>query len=101
MTGTALTFSLALGLVGLGLFGLLASRHLVKIVISLQIMTKGTLIALMLAANTSNQPALGQSLVLSAIVVDTATAVIGLALIILVKRLFGTLDLRELSTLNG
>jgi NADH:ubiquinone oxidoreductase subunit K len=101
MTTTGLTISLALGLVGIGLFGLLTSRHLVKIVVALQIMTKGTLVALLLAASTTNQLALGQSLVLTVIVVDTATAVIGLALIILVKRLFGTLDLSELSTLKG
>ena len=101
MTATGLTICLALGLVGIGLYGLLTSRHLVKIVVALQIMTKGTLVSLLLAASTTNQLALGQSLILTVIVVDTATAVIGLALIILVKRLFGTLNLSELSTLKG
>jgi len=91
----------AIMLVGVGLYGLLISRNLIKLVVALQIMTKGSLLALVIAGQAAGRLQLSQSLVVTVIVVDTITAVIALALAILVKRHFGTLDVQELSTLKG
>ena len=79
----------AFALAGVGLYGLLITRNLIKVVIALQIMIKGALLAL------------GQSLAMTVIVADTVVAVIGLAFAVQVKRLRGTLDLRALSELRG
>lgn len=91
----------AFALVGVGLYGLLITRNLIKVVIALQIMIKGALLALVVAGRASDQVALGQSLAMTVIVADTVVAVIGLAFAVQVKRLRGTLDLRALSELRG
>ena len=89
-----------LGLLGVGLYGLLICRNMIKIVVALQILAKGAMLALVAAGSASGQINLGQSLAVTVIVADTVVAVIGLALAVQVKRRFGTLDVRELSTLK-
>lgn len=90
-----------LGLLGIGIYGLLVIRNLIKIVVALQILVKGTLLALVMAGSASNQINLGQSLAVTVIVADTVVAVVGLALAVQVQRHFGTLDIKELTTLKG
>ena len=89
-----------LGLVGVGLYGFLISRNLIKVVVALQILVKGVLIALVLAGSMQGQVALGQSLAITVIVADTVVAVIGLALAVQVRRHCGTLDVQSLSSLR-
>jgi len=90
-----------LGLIGIGVYGLLITRNLIKVVIALQILAKGALLALVTAGSVSGKINLGQSLAVIVIVVDTVVAVIGLALALQVKRRMGTLDVKELSTLKN
>jgi NADH:ubiquinone oxidoreductase subunit K len=90
-----------LGLLGVGLYGLLVIRNLIKIVVALQIAAKAAILALVVAGQASGQANLGQSLATTVIVADTIVAVIGLALAVQVRRRFGTLDVKELSTLKG
>jgi NADH-quinone oxidoreductase subunit K len=103
MTFSPLTIALigVLGLLGVGLYGLLAMRNLIKIVIVLQILGKSALLALITAGYASGQINLGQSLAITVIVADTVVAVIGLALAVQVQRRLGTLDVQELSRLKG
>ncbi len=89
-----------LALFGVGLYGLLAIRNLIKVVIALQILVKAALLALVAAGNASGRINLGQSIAMTVIVVDTVVAVIGLALAMQVRRRLGTLDVRDLSTLR-
>jgi NADH:ubiquinone oxidoreductase subunit K len=89
-----------LGLIGVGVYGLLISRNLIKIVIALQILVKGAMLALVAAGVTSGRTNFGQSLAVTVIVADTVVAVIGLALAVQVKRRLGTLDVKELATLK-
>jgi NADH-quinone oxidoreductase subunit K len=91
----------AVGLIGVGLYGLLITRNLIKVVVALQILVKGALVALVAAGDASDQVNLGQSLALTVIVADTVVAVVGLAMAVQVKRLMGTLDVKELSRLRG
>ena len=69
----------AFALAGTGVYGLLITRNLIKVVVALQIMIKGAVLALVMAGAASDQLALGQSLALTVIVADTVVAVIGLA----------------------
>jgi NADH-quinone oxidoreductase subunit K len=87
-------------LAGIGLYGLLISRNLIKIVVALQIMTKGALLALVMAGSMRNQVSLGQSMALMVIIADTIVAVIGLALAVQVRRHVGTLDIKRLTSLR-
>lgn len=90
----------ALGLLGVGLYGLLITRNLIKVVIALQILVKAVVLALVAAGEASGRLNLGQSLAITVIVVDTMVAVVGLALAVQVRRRFGSLDVGVLSTLR-
>lgn len=87
-------------LFGVGVYGLLLSHHLIKIVIALQIIGKAVIIAFAAAGTMSERVQLAQSLIVTIIVADTMVAVISLALVIQVKQRLGTLDARELSNLR-
>ncbi len=100
MTAAQVAVIGVLGLIGIGVYGLLITRNLIKVVIALQILGKGTLLALVAAGSVSGKINLGQSLAVVVIVVDTVVTVIGLALALQVKRRMGTLDVKELATLK-
>lgn len=93
--------AVTLGLFGIGLYGLLVTRNLIKMVAVLQVLVKSALLALVAAGAASGRPMLGQSLAATVIVADTIVAVIGLALAVQIRRRAGTLDLRDLSSLKG
>lgn len=89
-----------LGLLGIGLYAVLIARNFLKIVIGLQILVKGAMLAMIVAGQLAGQAEVGESLALTVIVADTIVAVVGLALAVQVRRHFGTLDVRALSTLR-
>ncbi len=88
-------------LLGIGFYGLLVCRNLIKIVISLQILVKAALLGLVAAGYVTGQIDLGQSLAITVLVADTVVAVIGIALGVQIRRRLGTLDVRDLSSLRG
>ena len=88
-------------LLGVGFYGLLITRNLIKIVLVLQILVKAAILALILAGKMSGNLGLGQSAAATVIVADTIVAVVGLALGVQVRRRFGTLDVPKISTLRG
>jgi NADH-quinone oxidoreductase subunit K len=88
-------------LLGAGFYGLLATRSLIRVVIALQVLVKGAVLALVAAGNASGQINLAQSLAITVIVADTVVAVVGIALGVQIRRRLGTLDVRDLSKLRG
>jgi NADH-quinone oxidoreductase subunit K len=100
LTPIQVFLTLALLLAGIGFYGLLISRNLIKIVVALQIMTKGAMLALVVAGRLNGQVNLGQSMALMVIIADTIVAVIGLALAVQVRRYVGTLDVKSLTSLR-
>jgi multisubunit Na+/H+ antiporter MnhC subunit len=89
-----------LGLVAIGLYGLLIMRNLIKIVVALQVVSKGTILVMVVAAGMQGQLAIGGSIAITVIVADTVVTVVALALAIQAKRSHGTLDARVLSGLR-
>lgn len=89
-----------LGLLAIGLYALLAVRNLIKVIIALQIMVKGVLVAFILAGRLRSDMATAQSMALVVIVADTIVAVVGLALAVQIRRHAGTLDTKALTTLR-
>ena len=87
-------------LLGVGLYALLVVSNLIKVVVALQILGKGAVLALVIAGSLRGQANLGQSMALTVIVADTIVAVVGLALAVQVRRHFGTLDLTSLTMLR-
>ena len=87
-------------LAGVGFYGLLSSRNLIKIIVALQILTKAAVLALVAAGSANGQINLSQSLAITVIVVDTVVAAIGLAIGVQVRKRFGSLDAANLSSLR-
>ena len=103
MTISPLTIGLigVLGLLGVGFYGVLITRNLIKLVVALQILVKGALLGLIVAGSASSRINLSQSLAVTVIVADTIVAVVALALAIQIKRWTGSLDVKNLSNLRG
>ena len=97
---TTIVLAAILGLAAIGLYGLMISRNMIKLVVALQILVKGAVIAFILAGNLTSTVSLGQTLALTIIVADTIIAVLGLALAVQVRQRFGTLDIKALTTLK-
>ncbi len=87
-------------LVAIGIYGLLITRNLIKIVVALQVFAKGTILVMVAAGGISGKPAIGQSLAITVIVADTVVTVMALALAIQIRRWCGTLDARGISRLR-
>jgi len=87
-------------LAGVGLYGLLMTRNLIKIIVAMQILTKAAVLALVAAGSATGKVNLSQSLAITVIVVDTVVAAVGLALGVQVKKRFGSLDAANLSSLR-
>lgn len=88
-------------LAGTGLYCLLITRNLIKVVVALQLLVKGAVLAFILAGNLTGQMNTAQTLALTVIVADTIVAVIGLALAVQIRLKTGTLDIKSLSNLKG
>lgn len=100
MTILQLSFAVIAILLGIGLYALLISRHLIKIIIGLQIMVKSAILAIVIAGDAAGQIEMAQSIALTVIVVDTIVAVLALALTVQIKRRTGKLDTLDLSRLR-
>lgn len=87
-------------LVGIGLYCLLITRNLIKVVIALQLIVKGAVLAFILAGNMTGELNLAQSMALTIIVADTIVAVVGLALAVQIRLKTGSLDIKSLSSLK-
>ncbi len=86
---------------GIGVYGLLIIRNMIKIVIAIQIMVKGAMLAFVAAGGINGHSNLGQSLALTIITADTVIAIIGLALAIRIQQRTGTLDVDKVINLEG
>lgn len=91
---------IVLGLAGIGFYCLLATRNLIKVIIALQLIIKGVVVAFMLAAHLTQQDNLGQTLGVTIIVADTIVAVVGLALAVQIRLRTGSLDIKAISNLK-
>jgi NADH:ubiquinone oxidoreductase subunit K len=89
-----------LGLMGVGFYGLLISRNLIKLVVALQIIVKGAILALVAAGNMTGHVNVSQGCALTVIVADTIVAIIGLSFAVQMRQQLGTLDIHKLSKLK-
>jgi NADH:ubiquinone oxidoreductase subunit K len=97
---TSLSIIAILGLLGIGLYALLAANHMIKVIVALQILAKGAILAFVAAGQANGHINTGQSMALTVLVADTIVAVIGLALAVQARRYVGSMNLRNLSNLK-
>ena len=87
-------------LIGVGIYALLISRNLIKVIVALQILVKGVIIALILAGSMQSKVYLSQNMAMTVIVADTIVAVVALAMAVQVRKAVGSLDLKDLTSLR-
>ena len=88
------------GLFLIGLIGLVVMRNLVKLLISVEVLTKGVSLSLVASGFARQNPYLMQSVVVTLIVAEVAVVAIALALVINLYRRTGSLDVRRLTDLK-
>ena len=101
LPGDPLAMVASIVLLLIGLFCLLTRRNPIKQVIGLKIMLQGVTLSLIDAARLHGNTDLGESLVVSALVVETVTIAIALALIVNVYRHYPSGDIDDMSKLRG
>jgi NADH:ubiquinone oxidoreductase subunit K len=101
MSNVNILFVAGFLLLGIAFYGLLITRHMLKLIAVLQVMGKAILILFLAAAQANGKLALAQSLMLSLIAAETMFAVLALALAVQIFQRTGTMDIRALSRLKG
>ena len=97
ITNTAVSLLLFI----IGLLGLLTQRELLKQVIGLKIMLQGVTLGLIHAGRLSGDIDFAQSMVISALIVESVLIAVALALIVNVFRHYPSGDVDELRRLRG
>jgi NADH:ubiquinone oxidoreductase subunit K len=90
---------LSMTLLAIGIYGLLTRRHILKILISIEVIATAASMNFILLAPSLNR-AMGETFLMLAFSTDTCVTGIVLALLIIVARKYGTADIRKLAKLE-
>jgi NADH:ubiquinone oxidoreductase subunit K len=96
-----LTVALVIALFLIGLFCLLTRRNVIKQVFGLKIMLQGVTLSLLHAGHVCGDVRLAETMVISALVVETIVIAIALALIVNIFRHYPSGDIDRLDRLRG
>lgn len=83
-------------LLAIGIYGLLTKRHLLKVLISIELIAIAASMNFVLLADSLDK-ALGQTFLILAFSTDTCVTAILLALLVMASKKYGTCDLRKLA----
>lgn len=84
-----------------GFYSLLVSRNFIRLLISIEILTKCATLIIILAGYWTGQTGLAQTFVITLIVIEVVLIAIAAGIIIAVFRHTGSLDTRMLKNLKG
>jgi NADH:ubiquinone oxidoreductase subunit K len=84
-----------------GLYTLIGSRNLIRILIGMELLTKSVTLLLVLAGAATKHTAQMQSLIITLIVVEVVAITVAAGIVIGAFRKTGTIDARALSKLKG
>ncbi len=93
--------TLSLLLFFIGLIGLLTQRRLIKQIIGLKIMLQGVTLGLIHAGRLSGDLDFAQSMVISALIVESVVIAVALALLVNIYRHYPSGDVDDLNRLRG
>ncbi|MFA5139899.1 MAG: NADH-quinone oxidoreductase subunit K [Elusimicrobiota bacterium] len=88
-------------LVFMGLYCMLVSRNLLRLLIGVEIVSKGVLLALVTAGQAVDKLGTAQGLAITMIVVEVVVIAVALGLVVRAYSAHGTLDVWKLNTLRG
>ncbi len=93
--------TLSLLLFFIGLIGLLTQRQMIKQLIGLKIMLQGVTLGLIHAGRLSGDLDFAQSMVISALIVESVVIAVALALLVNIYRHYPSGDVDDLNRLRG
>lgn len=88
-------------LVLIGLYTLLVSRNILRMLIGFEVMAKGVTLAIITAGSVNGKIVLSQTLAITAIVVEVIFIAIALSIVMLIQRKKQSLNVRKLTDLKG
>jgi NADH-quinone oxidoreductase subunit K len=88
-------------LIIIGLYYILATRNLIRILLGVEIITKGALIAIIAAGYVTNNMAVAQSLAIIMIIIEVFVIAIAAGIIVQIYRRTGSVDARNIRNLRG
>jgi NADH:ubiquinone oxidoreductase subunit K len=94
-------FITALLLILTGMYCLMRTRHIIRIILGIEVAMKAITLLLIYAGWVNGQLALAQSFVVTMIVAEVMVAVVAAGIAVSVFRRYGSMDLRNLTKLNG
>ena len=95
----ALTVAMLLGIIGL--YCLLVSTNMMRIIIGLEVMTKAVVLLLAVVGKITGFTALTQSYIITIIVVEAVVIAVAAGIVVCTFKQQGSLDVRGLRKLNG
>lgn len=87
-------------LVFIGLYCIVARRNMIRLLIGLEIISKGICL-LIISGSYPDKILLAQALVISVIVIEVCVMAVGLGLVIMAYRQTESIDIRNFSKLKG
>ncbi|HVP16243.1 MAG TPA: NADH-quinone oxidoreductase subunit K [candidate division Zixibacteria bacterium] len=90
---------LSMTLMAIGIYGLLTRHHLLKVLISVELIATAASMNFVLLASSLNR-AMGEAFLILAFSTDTCVTGTVLALLIVLSKKYGTADLRKLAELE-
>lgn len=90
---------LSMTLLAIGIYGLLTKRHLLKVLISVELIATAASMNFVLLASSLNK-ALGEAFLILAFSTDTCVTAIVLVLLVIASKKYGTRDIRKLGKLE-
>ena len=91
----------ALLLIITGMYCLMRTRHIIRIILAIELTMKAITLLLICAGRVNGHMALAQAFVVTMIVAEVVVAVVAAGLAVNVFRRYNSMDLRHLTKLNG
>ncbi|HOU96603.1 MAG TPA: NADH-quinone oxidoreductase subunit K [Bacteroidales bacterium] len=79
-----------------GFYCLITTRNLIRILLALEILTKGVTLILILVGNMTGQIATAQSMVITLIIIEVVILAVAAGIIVNIVRHTGSLDIRKI-----
>lgn len=85
----------------IGLYGILMTKNLIRILIGLELLTKAITLFLILVGYATGQMALSQSIVITLIIVEVVVLVVAAGIVINTYKYHDSLEVKNLKNLKG
>lgn len=90
-------FSTVILLYIIGFYYLIVTRNLIRILIALEVLTKGVTLTLILIGKQTGQLSIAQSMVITLIIIEVVVLAVAAGIIIGIFRHTGSLDVRSIT----